>query len=294
VVDALLAHQAGAAAPRRLLAGRRDVPTGEVRGADVHDLALLHERVEGLPGLVPGAVAVDVVHLVEVDVVGLEALQAGLAVLADLVGGEVATVAVGLRVRVRPLHRVVDLGGQHDRVAPAVAEREPVADDALGLAAHDRPAVDVGGVEEVDAELERAVHDRERVVLAGVPAEVHGPEAEVADEDAVLAEPCVVDAHGGLLPSPYEVVGSLPQDTPARGRGAFRARRGSSQSTRKACQAASAWTSVRPMWRSNAGQHALGVDGSVGLVEERSERRDARRSVWPAPRRCVTNEPAAG
>jgi hypothetical protein len=84
--------------PRRdgLLAGGGDVPAGEVRRAHVDDLALLHQRVERLPDLVPGAVAVDVVHLVEVDVVGLQAPQARLAVLADLVGRQAAAVGVGL------------------------------------------------------------------------------------------------------------------------------------------------------------------------------------------------------
>ena len=39
-------------------------------------------------------------------------------------------------------------------------------------------AVDVRGVEEVDAELERPVHDRVAVALVGLRAEVHRPEAQ--------------------------------------------------------------------------------------------------------------------
>ena len=41
-------------------------------------------------------------------------------------------------------------------------------------------AVAVRGVEEVDAELERAIHDREGVGLGGLRAEVHRAEAELA------------------------------------------------------------------------------------------------------------------
>ena len=45
-----------------------------------------------LPDLLPGRVAVDVVELVEVDVVGLEALQAALEGAADVEGRELALV----------------------------------------------------------------------------------------------------------------------------------------------------------------------------------------------------------
>ena len=48
------------------------------------------------------------------------------------------------------------------------------------------PAVHVGGVEEVDAELQRAVHDPEAVVLARLVAEVHGAEAQVAHQYPVF------------------------------------------------------------------------------------------------------------
>ena len=48
-------------------------------------------------------------------------------------------------------HVAVDLGRQHDLLAPPAALREPAADDLLGDAFALLPAVDVGGVEEVDA-----------------------------------------------------------------------------------------------------------------------------------------------
>ena len=84
VVDALLADQAHHAPLGGFLAGRGDVPAGKIAGTDVDHLALLDQGVEALPGLVPGAVAVDVVHLVEVDPVGLQALEAALACLRIL------------------------------------------------------------------------------------------------------------------------------------------------------------------------------------------------------------------
>ena len=77
--------------------------------------------------------AVDVVHLVEVDVVGLQPAQAVLAGAPDVVGGQAALVG--------PVaHPAVDLGGQHDPLAPSAALRQPAADDLLGdaLAASSR------------------------------------------------------------------------------------------------------------------------------------------------------------
>jgi hypothetical protein len=102
--------------------------------ADVEHLAFADELFHRLPDLLPRRRPVDVVHLVEVDVVGLQPAQAVLAGLATL------------------LH--------------------------VGRL---WPAVDVGGVEEVDAVLERLVHDREAGCLVGYPAEVHRPERETAD-----------------------------------------------------------------------------------------------------------------
>src|SRR5437016_4585796 len=180
-VDALLRHQTQEVARRRRGARLRDLPAGEVAAPDVEHLPLLDEHLHRLPQLVPRRVPVDVVHLVEVDVVGAQAAQAALARLADVIGGEAPVV----RTRAHP---PVDLGREDDPLAPATALREPAADDLLGDALARAPAVHVGRVEEDDPELERAVHDGEAVALAGEWAEVHGAEAEPADPEPALAE----------------------------------------------------------------------------------------------------------
>jgi hypothetical protein len=106
VVVALLADQAEAVPALGPLVGLCEAPRREVARPDVEDLALLLEDVEGLPQLVPRGGPVDVVHLVEVDVVGLHPAQRRVALLAD-------------RQRDRPVsfgvvaHRAVQLGGQH-------------------------------------------------------------------------------------------------------------------------------------------------------------------------------------
>src|SRR5438270_181402 len=79
VVEALLAHKAHEVPLVRQLIRLRDVPAGEVRAAHVEHLALTDQLLHGLPDLLPRGRAVDVVHLVEVDVVGLKSAQAVLA-----------------------------------------------------------------------------------------------------------------------------------------------------------------------------------------------------------------------
>jgi hypothetical protein len=72
-------------------------------------------------------------------------------------------------------HAAVDLGREHDVVAPVL---QRLADDLLGLAAR----VHVGGVDEVDPRVEGAVDDLDRVVVVRVApaAEHHGAEAQRA------------------------------------------------------------------------------------------------------------------
>ena len=164
VVDRLLADQAEEPAGGRGVVGLGDVPAGEVGRADVQDLALGDEHLHRLPDLVPRSVPVDVVHLVQVDVVGAQPAQRRVAGPPDVQRGQLALVG--------PVaHRPVQLGGEHGALPPPAAAREPLADDLLGPAGMRlvvlgeltgralHPAVAVGGVEEVDADLVRVIHD---------------------------------------------------------------------------------------------------------------------------------------
>jgi hypothetical protein len=73
----------------------------------------------------------------------------------------------------------VELGREHDVVA-ATLQRLP--DDLLGLAA----GVHIGGVDDVDAGVERTVDDPDAVVVVGVAlaAEHHGAQGKRTDLDA--------------------------------------------------------------------------------------------------------------
>ncbi len=104
--------------------------------------------------------------------VGAEAAQAVLDGAHDPAARAASMVAL-------VAHLVEELGGEHDVVAPAL---ERPADDLLALAA----AVDVGGVDEVDAGIERAVDHAHALVVVAVAhlPEHHRPEALGADLDA--------------------------------------------------------------------------------------------------------------
>src|SRR5258708_15951983 len=75
VVERLLRDEPEEVARLRRLARLRDVPTREVRRADVEHFALLYERLHRLPNLVPRRVAIDVVHLVKIDVIGFQPMK---------------------------------------------------------------------------------------------------------------------------------------------------------------------------------------------------------------------------
>src|SRR5690349_10995730 len=118
-----------------------ELPCCEIRAADVPHLARTDNVVEGAQRLVEGGHRVEAVNLVEIDPVGPEALQAALDGAHDVSAGE------ALLVRTRA-DLAAHLRGEHDVFA---ARAEGLAEDLLGLAL----GVDVSGVEEIDAALER-------------------------------------------------------------------------------------------------------------------------------------------
>src|SRR4051794_33116779 len=181
VVERLLADEAEEVAlPRRLLCCSK-VPPGEVAAADVQDLALRPQRFHRFPDLVPRSVPIDVMHLVEVDVVGLQPLERTVTRKADVARRQERVVG--------PVaHRAEQLRGDDSLLAATAALREPPADDLLGDAFALLPPVDVGAVEEVDAVLDGAVHDPVRVILARLRPEVHGAEDEAGDGQTGAAE----------------------------------------------------------------------------------------------------------
>ena len=93
-------------------------------------------------------------NLIKVDIVGPKATQGVFDGSREPASRAAALVGI-------VAHRRECLGGEHDVVSPAF---QRLADDLLGLAL----AVPVGGVDEVDAEVERPVDDPGALVVIGI------------------------------------------------------------------------------------------------------------------------------
>jgi len=116
------------------------------------------------------------VQVVQVDAVGLQAAQAGLDG-----AGEVE--AAGAVVVGSLAHGGDALGGQDHVIALAIGLQH-VAQDLLGGAA----AVDVSGVDEVDATLECDVGDARGLGLVGAVAPGHRAQAQLRDAHAAAPQ----------------------------------------------------------------------------------------------------------
>src|SRR5437868_6436012 len=118
----------------------RELPSREVRAADVPDLARVDERVERVERLLDRRLAVPLVHLVKVNVVDAESPKARLTSPNEVVTREsrfVRTVTSGEACLRR-----------NEETVPPTSDR--LTDELLRSAA----GVDVGGVDEVDAGAE--------------------------------------------------------------------------------------------------------------------------------------------
>jgi hypothetical protein len=176
-----------------LLAGGQHL--GELPGvhggrADIAGLAGLHDVGQGLQGLLDRRLIVEAVDLVEVHIVGPQALQAGVDAGHDVLARQALVVGAGT-------HRAVDLGGDHHLFALGEFLQRP-AGDLLGGPLR----VDVGGVEEVDPVLDGGLEERLGLLVLQHPgpplgrAIGHAAEAEAGDLQAGFAQTNII--HGGL------------------------------------------------------------------------------------------------
>ena len=126
-------------------------------------LPAAHERVERAERLLERRRLVGEVQLVEVDAIGAEPAQRVVARPGDVRRAR-ATLAL-------VVDRAAELGGDQRFVAPT---GEGPAEELLA----ERSAVDVGGVEQRDARVERGVDDRLRRGLVDPAAEVVAAETD--------------------------------------------------------------------------------------------------------------------
>ena len=106
-------------------------------------------------------------HLVKIDVIGLHALERGIAGATNVEGREFSLVW--------PVaHVAVQLGGKNSSLPPSTVLRKPGSDDFLCAATVLTPPVHVGSVEKIDAVSVGRIHDRVRVRLVRLRSKVHG------------------------------------------------------------------------------------------------------------------------
>jgi hypothetical protein len=162
--------------------GAADGGGGGFGHAEVLDFTFLDKLFDGSGGLFDGNFEVDAVLVEEVEGVDLEALEAGLGDLADVLRAAVegvpfaAVVGVGFEA---------ELGGDDDFSAEG---GQGFADELLV----DEWAVDLGSVEEGDALLDGGADDLDGFVLfrggAEAEAEAHAAEADGGDFETVFSQ----------------------------------------------------------------------------------------------------------
>ena len=144
-------------------------------------LARLHQIRQGLQHLVGRHAGGVVVQLVQVDVVGLKPLQAGLAMLDDALPHGLTLGSPGQ----------VELGGQHPVVA---TPSQRLADVRLALAL---PVSD-GGVDEINAQLARPLNAAHGL-LGCQPRRAEGVAAQPNDGNAQIGGTQGTVLHDGLI-----------------------------------------------------------------------------------------------
>ena len=170
-----------------------------LRRADRAHLAGLDERAERFERLVDRGAGIVLVRLVEIDAVGLQAREGILDLLHDLRALQAALAFDG--------H--ADFRREHHAIALA-APREPFPDDGFGFPAHvaRHPCrIAVGGIDEVEAEVDEALEDREGGRLVGGPSEDISAQCERRDVDPGTPERPIL--HG------FRSHASLPASVPA-------------------------------------------------------------------------------
>jgi hypothetical protein len=140
---------------------------GEIRAADLCDLAGLHEIIHRTERVRDRDRRIGLMQLIEIDAVDAEPLQTVVAGAADVLRSRPFTCIV---------HRHTELG-RDDRLLPPTGER--AAEEFLAL----RRTVDVSGVEEVDTGVERRGDDTRGRGLVNPHPEVVAAKSDERDAE---------------------------------------------------------------------------------------------------------------
>jgi hypothetical protein len=160
-----------------------DAPAAEIRHAPVADLSVTQHGAQGAQGLFQVHAVVVAVQVEDVDMVGLQAPQAGL----DLALHPAARVVAF----VHPLrHGIAQLGRQHPVVPLSLKQ---FAQHGLGRTL----GVDIGRVDEIHALCARIGQDPGGLLAAGLVAEHHGAQAQRRHLQVAAPQPPI--RHGHVL-----------------------------------------------------------------------------------------------
>ena len=159
-----------------------DLPRLKVADADVAHVTGGHQIVESAQRLIDGGQRIPHMGVQQIDIIAVEAAQAGLDTGQDVLAGQAGIVG--------PVAgSVAHLGGQHDPVTPPL---EGLAGDLLRTAA----GIDVGRVDKVAARvqelMDHAGGSRRVGAAPAVFAKDHGPQAQLGDHEAAPAQRLVL------------------------------------------------------------------------------------------------------
>ena len=161
--------------PRAAATRAAATAAGEVRAADARTLPSRTRSSSAPQRLLDRRRGIGPVQLIEVDPVGAQPLRLASTARHDVAARRALHLA-------RAVHRHAEFGGEHDVLAPRA---QGFAKVCLRPAAI---AVDVGGVEQRDAGVERAMHHRARGGEVDAPAEVVAAEPDDARRRVRAAE----------------------------------------------------------------------------------------------------------
>src|SRR5215813_8166712 len=155
-----------------------DLLCRQVRAAEEAHLSLPHQLVERAQGFLDWSLRVRAMQLVKIDPIGTQPLQARLDRVHDIAPRRPLELA-GL------IHRHAELAREHDRFA-LLAENssEPLLRAAF-------VAVAVGGVDQVDTELDRLAYDAARRSKIDTAAEIVTAQADDGHFERGAAEPAL-------------------------------------------------------------------------------------------------------
>ena len=174
MIQTLLTHQSHKVTLGGHALGLCNVPASKVAAAHVDNFAFGYQLLHGLPDFFPRAIAVDVMHLIHINVIRLQTLQAGFTGALNIDGRQAHAV--------RPFsHLAVNFGGDDGLLASIATKGKPTPDDLLSNAFSELTSIDIRGIKEVNPQFERLVHNCVAICFCGVGAKIHCAQAKPTD-----------------------------------------------------------------------------------------------------------------